>query len=769
MAEHLSVTDMIAILRMKGEELILMHFGTMPERVERNLMVLETFLRHLASGEDSVGCFPITAERPVIRAVEAELAGKDRFLTPAYQRLCAFSWLFARLRHLGYVDGRGPIVSRQRYRDLAVRPTALAVTDANRLEGTLTPALVSYALDANPPLPIDELALAIVVLLIWEEALTIPRLFAVLRTFAWDHHVFDKGYVNLHAHISKQRQTEESTKPDQEDGHPVHDAPLRVYDSDLGQVLLNYYRSRSLCAGNLDWNKPDSLVFPFQTGVWDPARPGALARAVGDLARRLGQHPDPRFGYSRLIDAARTRALDRYPPAIVAVLSGKLRFAPVPDSEADPGSGKEAAEDPAPPAEGPQPSSLPVPVPTSSTENDEEEEEIGWSDLADISYQETLLGIRSLERKLNDPRKKTPRAALLAEAEALLQSVLADVQALGNEVPERLHDLVVLLEYLCWQLRHPHGTPQLYWKNSLGAIQARWCGLAAHVDACLGERGLRRLSDDEWIEFALDMMTLVRRAPSTQKRIRGMARSLHSYLAVYHNTPEWPIPQVNWSTPELAVALALCEYSFLRPWELDRADRRLSNVRDPQLARLLPQGARLTYGTSLRRVELCTLPIGGVVGGMEPLLDIRRSKTSNGLRFIPLRPLLPAVELESFWNFYREQAATCSGDPARLVFATPEEPAGPNMVRFADRIADALRRVTKKDISFHSLRHAFACLFLLRWFVATYGRKVAAFLGPLLDTPWFSDAALAEFRRLFSCAQVPADPAPPDRHLRRRK
>ena len=52
-------------------------------------------------------------------------------------------------------------------------------------------------------------------------------------------------------------------------------------------------------------------------------------------------------------------------------------------------------------------------------------------------------------------------------------------------------------------------------------------------------------------------------------------------------------------------------------------------------------------------------------------------------------------------------------------------------------------------MSFHSLRHAFASLFLLRWFVATYSREHASFLGPLLDPPWFSEPALKEFRRLF--------------------
>ncbi len=49
-----------------------------------------------------------------------------------------------------------------------------------------------------------------------------------------------------------------------------------------------------------------------------------------------------------------------------------------------------------------------------------------------------------------------------------------------------------------------------------------------------------------------------------------------------------------------------------------------------------------------------------------------------------------------------------------------------------------------------NIRHAFASLFLSRWFLGTYGRKATAFRGPLLETRWFSEETLAEFRWLFT-------------------
>jgi hypothetical protein len=58
---------------------------------------------------------------------------------------------------------------------------------------------------------------------------------------------------------------------------------------------------------------------------------------VAALACTLVPALAPVFGFLRLIDAARVHALDPYPLVICATLSGKHRYAPVPDIKADPG------------------------------------------------------------------------------------------------------------------------------------------------------------------------------------------------------------------------------------------------------------------------------------------------------------------------------------------------------------------------------------------------------------------------------------------------
>jgi len=221
-----------------------------------------------------------------------------------------------------------------------------------------------------------------------------------------------------------------------------------------------------------------ALIFPFQAGPWDPGHPGALAAAVGDFARTLGQHRDPSFGFRRLIDAARVHALDRYPPAIIATLSGKLRFVPVPDAEADPGyrapvkeEGDDASGVAAPPVIVPM-----ITPPTSLREAEDlegDEEEAGRSDLANLLYGEVVVsGIRRLERLLSDPRHTTPRQAILDEAEALRATLEVDLQALGQAAPARLQDLDLLLEYLGWLLRNRPDAAGRRRKISLGGIQA---------------------------------------------------------------------------------------------------------------------------------------------------------------------------------------------------------------------------------------------------------------------------------------------------------
>lgn len=754
----------VEVLRAAGEQLIGTHFADMPTRVQRNREVLEAILRHLGAAGTVIGSFPVQLERPIVRRIEEELLGKDPYVDAAYRRHCAFAWLFDKLQAGGLIDGRGPTVGRQRYRNLAVRPTAQAVRDANALTGRLTPAIRACFFGSGPLLALPEAALTLVLELVWDESVTLPRLLACLRTAQWGHSHPEHGYLNLYEPLRQ-------VTPGRDQGGNVaagaaaaaeaaeQDAPLRVYLSDFGQACLNRYRLRCCDAGVLTPGDTAARMFPFHTGPWDPEHPGALAAALGARARDLSEHPDLTFGFQRLVDASRIHALDRYPPAIIAILSGMLRFAPVPDVEADPSHGAPrqgwAWDEIAAPSVAPLPDGRPEAL--REAEDPEADDGAGWSELANLSYGEVLVGgIRHLERLLSDPPQASPKAAILEETIALRRALGEDLRALGAEAPARLQDLDLLLAYLEWLLRDRPDSAGRRRKLALGTIQALWCGLAAHADACLEEQGLRHLDRDGWIDFTQAVMFLVRRAPKTRRKYRHKVQSLHAYLRAFHSSVDHPIPPVRWAGHATDVPLTLQAYPLIRPWHLAVLHTRLGRNRGDSADRHGP-AARLTYGTGMRRIEVLSLTLADAFGGIEPRLEIRRSKTRNGLRNIPLRPVLPGEEREAFWQFV-EAARAAGKDASDLLFTRAAGADDQNVQSFVERIADALKRIVgDKRVSFHSLRHAFASLFLLRWFVATYGRQHAGFLGALLDTPWFSEPALAEFRRLFVPENAGAD------------
>jgi len=109
--------------------------------------------------------------------------------------------------------------------------------------------------------------------------------------------------------------------------------------------------------------------------------------------------------------------------------------------------------------------------------------------------------------------------------------------------------------------------------------------------------------------------------------------------------------------------------------------------------------------------------------------------------------------LAGFRQFVQKRRRQTGGGPTAPLLATPGRPQGFRPTELAGPVARALTAVGGRRLSFHSLRHGFASLFPLRWFVAFYGRAAARSLRALLTTSLFGGAALARFRRLF----VPMD------------
>lgn len=749
--EHDPLGDRLDRFREAATALIDRSFGSIPTRRDRNCTVLShllAYLQRLEATRWSAGL--IRLHRSDVEALRGSVAGSDCVSSSARARLGALAWLLEALQKEGLLSVPAHRFGLQGPRDLAVHITAEAFRDAGRLSPTLTATLLRVLEPTHSDQEEDALADIVITALIWEGPVVLaqaPRLLHALRLGDYN---WETGALRIYpslptakaAGTTHRSRRERCPSPGQS-----FRCPLRVFLRPVARLVLNSYLLRRATAGTLNLREKTACLFPpLPRNSLTAARRRLGDRLAGCVARLLGSKGE-RMPPRRLIGAARVQALEAFPPIAIAVLANRLLNSPVSDDVLIQLAGHELL--PAPLCTSTQPTmveSRAVSTPAGPSEPDrcEGTENSAW----EAVYLDVIESWRVMERLLEQPESRVSRDQVKAVAEDTLAQLEAELLVSATPAPPPVVNLRLALRWLVWQLTHPTGTKQLLVKNARASVLMRIRPLPSLLELLVVNQELLDLDQDDWIELALDAVALPT-TPQARKSMRHRLKAFHAYLRVYESASGRIVPAVQWACPELAVASELSESSLLLPWEIDTVRAWIRQRRGKAPGEILDVFILLA-AVGLRRTEVCQVRLGDVrIWGNEVLIIIRRIKSRNAYRILPLHCLLTQADLAWFRQFYAQRWWETGGDPEALLLATVASPEGFMPKNLARRVAKAIQELTGKPLTVHSLRHYFASFFPLRWFVAFHEREAASSLGRVLETPLFSEEALTRFRQLF--------------------
>lgn len=741
----LSSQDPLEQVRAVATALIARDLAGHRVRLARSWGALSLVMAHLSTFEpERLGTRPIVLRRQDINALRKQVFPTERhqLSTSSAARMGALAWLLHRLNEEGVLSVPPIRIPLHRARDLAVRLTEEAFRDAALLSSRL-PLAVRRMLEGGPRTRDDaDLALRVVVALIWEGPVLFPDAAPLLCGLRVGDYDWEQGFLRLRpgSRRPQQRATRAGADPAR--------CPLRVFLRPFARVILNWYLIGRARSGGLNLADPDALLFAPLAAMGAGDRRERLNRRLAEaLADMVGEKRSmtPR----RLFEAARFRALETFPPILVAALSGRLRYAPTPEVAL------KQLEDPAAHPVPELAETAPAPPVAAETAGDatpvgaEEREPSPWDPVAKLIYEEAVAGVRAIERQLERPEVEYPRKQVCADAKRVLADLQESLQVLSGDVPPLLANLRLALRWVVWQLEHPRGTPALRVRSARGSVRIRLQRVRRILEAFLPDREVIDLDEEGWMELTLDGMA-PRPTPNAKKSVRDSVKAFHRYLCVYESSPARSVHPVDWSDRDLAVAAELSEYPLPLPWAIETVRDSFRSLADPDLGEVLDIFTMLEADAGLRRSEAAGLQLADVHVGLETVIVVRASKTRSGRgRPVPLHLLLARTDLERFKAFHAKRLRETGGDLTRPLLATRRHPDGLGGKALAERVSPALKAATAQAVTPHGLRHTFASLFPLRWFAAFHGLEASRPLGELLKTPLFSRRALARFRKLF--------------------
>lgn len=480
----------------------------------------------------------------------------------------------------------------------------------------------------------------------------------------------------------------------------------------------------------------EERLFPLLAETKHKSFAASLGRRIGDVRR---DDEDRGSIVAILQRCARAKAILEHPPCAVAILSGRLVFDP-----ADERSRKDLREE----ALLPQMDGLNSPGLSPAARRGKERFEGGPLPVSSmvLDADEAFFGIfRRLSKMKSAARGVSARMRKRLGEEARMW---ADrLKPADPNISGVLVNRWLLFEYLAWALGEGLGRGAKGSLNKPATLQWKVARLLRRIDEFLGERPVTDLStEDEWHEWAVETLPLGSTA-GAKKLLVVRVESFHKYLLAHAGQLDIFVPAVDWNIPELRVFRENVEYPVILPWQFDAVVGTLRKYRRREAAESLEIAALLAYYAGLRRVEVCALRLMDLLPGSEGLVAVTRTKTASGRRLLPLRLLTPAPAYARFRELVSIKMSAKGATPETLVLATPNAPDGYDPKSLSDAFSQAVYRTTGRRVGFHSFRHAFASFFVLRWFVARYGRDDAGMLGKLLETDLFAPSALESFMR----------------------
>lgn len=213
---------------------------------------------------------------------------------------------------------------------------------------------------------------------------------------------------------------------------------------------------------------------------------------------------------------------------------------------------------------------------------------------------------------------------------------------------------------------------------------------------------------------------------------------------------------INWRSPALSKVPSHKPVPLVGFRDFDQAFLACQEIIDePPLQRLLQVMAILGFFAGLRSSEATHLELRHIILDPEPLLEVRVTKTREGLRNLYLARLIPEPYLSILVAFYNQRLQETGGDPYAPLLATPDHPARYDSSTLSSYLGLALRQTIGESLCFHHLRHAFASWFLLRWIVAIDAVAPDPEEHSWARTAVFQPPAIAGLRSLLFGLQTP--------------
>lgn len=181
-------------------------------------------------------------------------------------------------------------------------------------------------------------------------------------------------------------------------------------------------------------------------------------------------------------------------------------------------------------------------------------------------------------------------------------------------------------------------------------------------------------------------------------------RSLLKFARKHHN-----IRTVNISWKSIRVARDIKDIPILWPSDVHKI---LESTEDPQLRIPIILG----YYCGMRVGEVATLKLYNIDLNGEPLIDISSSKSASGRRRLPLFLLLCQEKFSELSHFYCEKLSGSKdiGLKKNLITNADGLPyTNPQVLSMA--VQRAFAKAGYPWATFHTLRHSFASMLLLRW------------------------------------------------------
>ncbi|WP_447986115.1 hypothetical protein [Nitrospira sp. Nam74] len=271
-------------------------------------------------------------------------------------------------------------------------------------------------------------------------------------------------------------------------------------------------------------------------------------------------------------------------------------------------------------------------------------------------------------------------------------------------------------------------------------VASYWSNFMEHLIIHSHATNLLSLSDsDAVVNFVAGCLRTIR-VPSTRATYRNKWSQFIQFLH-----PRG-VALLNCHDPRMYIPQDHLPYPMLHYADIDRVIALISTQADVDIAMDLIQTAGLAGFLGLRLHEIHNIALQDVFMSQNLLfLSIPKSKSSAGIRTLPLSLLLPSHDLQRFLNHWACRLREANGDLSRPFLRVAE--GGLSVNALGTRMASYIKQIHPES-SLHDFRHTAGSCLLLAWWLSRHC-QAATELPFQFTHRGFASERIARVRTLF--------------------